>query len=165
MLSHRCVPAFGYLRIYAHLQLPVAFRSLSRPSSAPDAKASSVCSYQLNLQIFFPRSPLLSDLRLFPNINLQSISLTYSFSFKFSRITRLQIFLLYMLFLCLTSLASSPIFVSRFLLLCSCQCAFSVRSLSITKTGNKKSISRYVVPDIYYAQRYCIAIHGRRQAP
>ena len=39
-----CVPTFGYLRIFVHLQLPVAFRSLSRPSSAPDAKASTICS-------------------------------------------------------------------------------------------------------------------------
>ena len=35
----RCVSTFGYLRIIAYLQLPEAFRSLSRPSSAPDAKA------------------------------------------------------------------------------------------------------------------------------
>ena len=35
----RWVSPFGYLRIVAHLQLPEAFRSLSRPSSAPDAKA------------------------------------------------------------------------------------------------------------------------------
>ena len=33
------VPTFGDLRIIAHLQLPEAYRSLSRPSSAPDAKA------------------------------------------------------------------------------------------------------------------------------
>ena len=33
LLMH-CVPTFGYLRIIAHLQLPAAFRSLSRPSSA-----------------------------------------------------------------------------------------------------------------------------------
>ena len=33
------VAPFGYLRINAYLQLPEAFRSLSRPSSAPDAKA------------------------------------------------------------------------------------------------------------------------------
>ena len=32
-----CVPAFGYLRIYVCLRLPAAFRSLPRPSSAPDA--------------------------------------------------------------------------------------------------------------------------------
>ena len=44
-----CVPTFGYLRISVHLQLPVAFRSLSRPSSAPSAKASTICSLQLNL--------------------------------------------------------------------------------------------------------------------
>ena len=36
--SMRIAP-FGYLRIIAYLRLPAAFRSLSRPSSAPDAKA------------------------------------------------------------------------------------------------------------------------------
>ena len=35
------VPSFGHLRIFAYLQLPAAFRSLSRPSSAPCTKASS----------------------------------------------------------------------------------------------------------------------------
>ena len=43
------VPTFGYLRIVAYLQLPEAFRSLSRPSSAPDAKAFSICSSSLEL--------------------------------------------------------------------------------------------------------------------
>ena len=33
------IAPFGYPRINAHLRLPVAFRSLSRPSSAPSAKA------------------------------------------------------------------------------------------------------------------------------
>ena len=36
--SRRIAP-FGYLRIDAYLRLPVAFRSSSRPSSAPSAKA------------------------------------------------------------------------------------------------------------------------------
>ena len=49
----RWVSPFGYLRISAHLQLPEAFRSLSRPSSAPDAKA-------------FPLRPFLLDLSSFP---------------------------------------------------------------------------------------------------
>ena len=35
----RWVSPFGNLRLNAHLQLPEAYRSLSRPSSAPDAKA------------------------------------------------------------------------------------------------------------------------------
>ena len=35
------VPSFGYLRISGYLLLPAAFRSLSRPSSAPCTKASS----------------------------------------------------------------------------------------------------------------------------
>ena len=48
VLPHRVSP-FGYLRIEAYLQLPEAFRSLSRPSSAPDAKA-------------FPLRPSLLDL-------------------------------------------------------------------------------------------------------
>ena len=39
------VSQFGYLRIRAYLQLPAAFRSLSRPSSAPDAKAFPLRSY------------------------------------------------------------------------------------------------------------------------
>ena len=33
------IAPFGYLRINVCLRLPVAFRSLPRPSSAPDAKA------------------------------------------------------------------------------------------------------------------------------
>ena len=41
----RWVSPFGYLRIVAYLQLPEAFRSLSRPSSAPDAKAFPLRSY------------------------------------------------------------------------------------------------------------------------
>ena len=45
------VSPFGYPRIEAYLQLPVAYRSLSRPSSAPDAKAFPLCSYSLELSI------------------------------------------------------------------------------------------------------------------
>ena len=43
------VSTFGHLRIEAYLQLPEAYRSLSRPSSAPDAKAFTLCSYSLEL--------------------------------------------------------------------------------------------------------------------
>ena len=45
------VSPFGNLRIEAYLQLPAAYRSLSRPSSAPDAKAFTLCSYSLELPI------------------------------------------------------------------------------------------------------------------
>ena len=44
-----CVATFGYPRINAHLQLPAAYRSLSRPSSAPDAKAFTLRSFLLTL--------------------------------------------------------------------------------------------------------------------
>ena len=42
--SVRIAP-FGYLRIISCLPIPAAFRSLPRPSSAPDAKASFLRSY------------------------------------------------------------------------------------------------------------------------
>ena len=51
ILSARVSP-FGYPRIIAYLQLPEAFRSLSRPSSAPDAKAFPLRSFQLDHAFF-----------------------------------------------------------------------------------------------------------------
>ena len=42
------VSPFGYLRIDGYLLLPEAFRSLSRPSSALSAKASTLRSSSLN---------------------------------------------------------------------------------------------------------------------
>ena len=50
------VSTFGNLRINAYLQLPAAYRSLSRPSSAPDAKAFTLCSFLLELPIRFSHS-------------------------------------------------------------------------------------------------------------
>ena len=47
-----CVPTFGDPRIVAYLLLPEAFRSLSRPSSASIAKASTMRPYLFNHQIF-----------------------------------------------------------------------------------------------------------------
>ena len=44
VLPHRVSP-FGNPRIKAYVQLPVAYRSLSRPSSAPDAKAFPLRSF------------------------------------------------------------------------------------------------------------------------
>ena len=44
----RRVAPFGDPRIYGYLLLPEAFRSLSRPSSAPDAKAFPLRSFQLD---------------------------------------------------------------------------------------------------------------------
>ena len=48
VLPYRVSP-FGYLRVYGYLLLTAAFRSLSRPSSAPDAKAFPLRSFQLDL--------------------------------------------------------------------------------------------------------------------
>jgi hypothetical protein len=42
------VSPFGYLRLNVCLRLPVAFRSLPRPSSAIGARASTLCSFQLD---------------------------------------------------------------------------------------------------------------------
>ena len=45
------VPPFGHLRINSCLQIPGAFRSLPRPSSLSEAKASSVRSSSLSLLV------------------------------------------------------------------------------------------------------------------
>ena len=56
------VPAFGHPRLIAYLQLPAAFRSLSRPSSAPNAKAFSICSSSLELLLYIDLNILLGSL-------------------------------------------------------------------------------------------------------
>ena len=45
------VSPFGDPRIEAYLQLPAAYRSLSRPSSASGAKAFALCSFLLELSL------------------------------------------------------------------------------------------------------------------
>ena len=47
----RRVSPFGNLRIDAYVPLPGTYRSLSRPSSAPDAKAFPLRSFSLNLLV------------------------------------------------------------------------------------------------------------------
>ena len=49
----RRVAPFGHPRIKGYLLLPVAFRSLSRPSSPPRAKASTVCPCLLSARRTF----------------------------------------------------------------------------------------------------------------
>ena len=46
------VSPFGNPRIDAYLPLPVAYRSLSRPSSAPSAKAFPLRPFSLDLIVF-----------------------------------------------------------------------------------------------------------------
>ena len=58
--EYRVVP-FGNPRIKGYLHLPAAYRSLSRPSSPPRAKASTMCpcllsfTVALRLDIYFQR--------------------------------------------------------------------------------------------------------------
>src|SRR6186713_858053 len=47
------VSPFGHPGITAHVQLPQAYRSLSRPSSPLDAKASTVCLIAFDLKFVF----------------------------------------------------------------------------------------------------------------
>ena len=49
VLFERVVSQFGNLRVKAHVRLTAAYRRLSRPSSAPDAKAFALCSFKLEL--------------------------------------------------------------------------------------------------------------------
>ena len=65
-LSDSRVPPFGYPWITAYLRLPKAFRSLSRPSSAIGAMASTLRSYSLDLASIV--RPFLRLLRRTPNL-------------------------------------------------------------------------------------------------
>lgn len=67
------VPPFGYPRINAHLQLPAAFRSLSRPSSAISALASTLRSSSLDLALTI--IPFLRLLRWDDNLICELFSL------------------------------------------------------------------------------------------
>ena len=49
-LAVRRVSPFGHPGLTAHVQLPQAYRSLSRPSSPLDAKASTVCLIAFDLK-------------------------------------------------------------------------------------------------------------------
>ena len=82
------VPPFGYPWIYACLRLPMAFRSLPRPSSAISALASTLRSCSLDLS---PLGALLRPLRRLAAI-LLSVCLL-SFAVQFSRCGRLPSFL------------------------------------------------------------------------
>ena len=55
------VPPFGNLRVIRYLLLTAAYRSLSRPSSAPDAKAFTLRSFSLELPISIRFSHELSE--------------------------------------------------------------------------------------------------------
>ena len=48
---HSRIAPFGCLRVADYLHLSAAFRSLSRPSSAPSAKASTRCSLYLTISL------------------------------------------------------------------------------------------------------------------
>ena len=79
------VAPFGHLRINARLQLPVAFRSLPRPSSSLRAKASTIRSYLLPILIFLSRHvsyKLLYNPTQLPLYYFLSSSCFYSFIFS-----------------------------------------------------------------------------------
>ena len=91
------VSPFRYPRIVEYLLLPVAFRSLSRLSSALSAKASTLRSYQLNLLTSGAGCSL--NLRL-QRQTLRSWFLTFGFFIFFNEVfENLSIF--YLLFGCL----------------------------------------------------------------
>ena len=72
------VSQFGNLRIEAYLQLPAAYRSLSRPSSAPDAKAFTLCSLLLELLFLVLHIAWVSQIIFY---NEKAILITFFFWF------------------------------------------------------------------------------------
>ena len=69
------VAPFGNLRITGYLLLPEAYRSLSRPSSAPDAKAFPLRSFQLDHR---RRSSLHSASAFQQKLHIRSLLLLFS---------------------------------------------------------------------------------------
>ena len=63
MLFSMCVPAFRHPRVAGYVLLTVAFRSLSRLSSALSARASAPRPYLLNLVSLFAAAAACSDIR------------------------------------------------------------------------------------------------------
>lgn len=76
----RVVP-FGNLRIKGYLHLPEAYRSLSRPSSPPRAKASAMRPCLLSFKRFI--LILVLTLELLPAVNI-AYSNTYGLIYTFS---------------------------------------------------------------------------------
>ena len=87
------VSPFGNPRINAYLRLPVAYRSLSRPSSALSAKAFPLRPLQLNLFVaksasFRFQPKLKASLRsLAPHLKIKPASLGFDFAMVLSLTT------------------------------------------------------------------------------
>ena len=73
------VAPFGNLRINLYVPIPVAYRSLSRPSSPPRAKASTVCPY-LFLRLTYFQHCYQKARRLYTNL-LYMLYVVFSFVF------------------------------------------------------------------------------------
>ena len=77
----RVVP-FGNLRINGYLHLPEAYRSLSRPSSPPRAKASAMRPCLLSFKLTFKYQ--VSSIRYYPGILNIAVLKTYGSIYTFS---------------------------------------------------------------------------------
>ena len=77
----RVVP-FGNLRIKGYLHLPRAYRSLSRPSSPPRAKASAMRPCLLSFKLTFKYQ--VSSIRYYPGILNIAVLKTYGSIYTFS---------------------------------------------------------------------------------
>ena len=108
----RRVPPFGYLRIIGYVLLPAAFRSLSRPSSAPSAKASALCPSLLGL-FLYPR------FSRFIRFSLAAIHGAHVWAFFVKKL------FLFFAFLASRCLASSLIPIRYFLSISFCDALFA----------------------------------------
>ena len=79
--TNRVVP-FGNLRIKGYLHLPEAYRSLSRPSSPPRAKASAMRPCLLSFKLTFKYQ--VSSIRYYPGILNIAVLKTYGSIYTFS---------------------------------------------------------------------------------
>src|SRR5665647_1499605 len=90
--THYCswVAPFGHLRIKGHLHLPAAYRSLSRPSSAPSAKAFTLCSLSLDLELSLCDVPSMSNFDGLLNLLIDLSVLKFFFFWFLGILLKLQ---------------------------------------------------------------------------
>ena len=110
------VSSFGYLRINVHLQLPVAFRSLSRPSSAPCTKASSCMLF-----VAYSFSNISSLLTSYTVLFFSSKKTQNELSIIYSRINSSIFTRIFVSFCLLYFVSRLYILENIYTLLCSCQ--------------------------------------------
>ena len=150
------VPSFGYLRINAYVQLPAAFRSLSRPSSAPCTKASSCMLFVAYSFRYISISPSL--IFLFKNSKLsvfaQYFRINHTLSFFIFVLPSVLCFVL-VIYYFLEIINNLFYAVVNLLKPTSVGCAFNFGRLYIISLSKMK-VKHFFTKNLYFLKIFCL---------